>query len=107
MQKANLYTGTYNLVVISGLWNSNTDAFINNATVRITLKDDAGVNVTGETWPVTGSYVSGSDGRYHIILDTDAAITAGEVYTGVLEILVSAVVVATIRLELPAQEHWR
>lgn len=105
--RATLYVGTNSMVVVSGLYDHNAEAFVNNATVRITLLDSNNSEVSGETWPVTGNYVTDSDGRYHVLLDTDADITAGNDYIIKLEVLVSVLVVSTTYIEVVALEDRR
>jgi hypothetical protein len=63
-----LYLGNDMILELDALKNAVTDAFINNATVSVTLTDSAGEDVTGETWPLTMSYVAASDGKYRAVL---------------------------------------
>lgn len=73
-----------NVVELCGLRNPITGAFLNAATVDITITDSAGVEVTGETWPLTISYVAGSDGIYRATLDKVLGFIAGQRYTAVI-----------------------
>ncbi|MCR4300972.1 MAG: hypothetical protein NUV51_05120 [Sulfuricaulis sp.] len=52
--------------------------YLNAATVAVTLKDSAGVNITGETWPKTLAYVAGSNGRYRATLSDLIGIVPGQ-----------------------------
>lgn len=57
-----------NLLDLVGLKAEVGDEFINDAVVTVTIKDLNGVNLSGETWPLTMEYVSGSDGTYRVAL---------------------------------------
>ena len=69
------------LVEITDLKNEALDTFYNAATVSVTLKDSAGVTVTGVSWPVTLLYVDASDGVYRGVIDKAIAIVLGQFYT--------------------------
>lgn len=56
-------------------------AYINTATVTVTLLDFSGEEVDGETWPVSLDYVADSDGKYQGILDDAIELENGEIYT--------------------------
>jgi hypothetical protein len=61
--------GSSKIVEVRQLRNVTTPGFINNATVTLTLLDAlTEVPVLGQTWPVTLSYVTGSDGTYRATL---------------------------------------
>lgn len=62
--------------------NAITSDYVNDATVTCTIKDLAGNEVapTGFSWPVTLSYVSGSNGKYQGTIDKSIAISAGVSY---------------------------
>ena len=76
-----IYDGNTNAVFIDGLRNSATNTYVNDATVQLTLVDADDVEVTGETWPVSGTYLSGSDGDYQAVISTSASLTVGRKYT--------------------------
>ncbi len=56
-----------------------TDASIDDATVEATLKDSAGTDVTGISWPVSVPFIS--DGLYRVSVDKAAAVIDGDGYT--------------------------
>lgn len=58
------YYKSDNLLEVDELKNKITGAYINNATVTCTVVDDQGVQVSGETWPITLNYVAASNGKY-------------------------------------------
>lgn len=81
-----IYKDNDNLVEVDELKNSATDAYINNATVNLTaIKDAAGVNVTGITFPLAMSYVSASNGKYQATVDKALALVAGQAYTAIID----------------------
>lgn len=78
-----LYKDNDNLVSVVGLTNVAGDAYVNDATVTlVSLTDSGGDEVSGVSWPLTLSYVSGSDGNYRGVIDAAAELTAGATYTG-------------------------
>ena len=74
------YVGNDNVIVLDELTNSATAAYINDATVTVTVKDSAGVNVVGETWPLAMGYVSASNGKYRAVLQDTLSMTADRAY---------------------------
>jgi hypothetical protein len=75
-----LFVDNDNYIEVSGLRNGATDAYENSASLTCTLKNSAGTNVTGQSWPLTLSYVSSSNGVYRGVLDDGLDLTAGETY---------------------------
>lgn len=78
MATQTLWFANDNLVVLEELKNVDVDEFLDDtANVRITLKTKAGVEVVGETWPLTMQYRTPDpnatpiikDGTYAVILD--------------------------------------
>lgn len=77
-----LYLGNDNVLTLDGLQNGITEAYLNAATVSVTLVDADDAEVTGETWPLTMSYVAASNGVYRATLtDTLSGISAGDIVT--------------------------
>ena len=72
------------LVEVDKLQDSSDDTFVNAATVTAVLKDSDGVNVTGQSMPISLSYVSASDGKYQGIFDSVVNLDDGD--TGTVEI---------------------
>jgi hypothetical protein len=75
--------------------------YLNAATVAVTLKDAAGVEVTGETWPFTLAYVTGTKGRYRAILTDALVLVAGQIYTATITV-VSGTLNRTFERAFPA-----
>ena len=55
-----------NVVRLTGLRNvmEPEGQYMNNVTVEVTLKNHMNQEVAGQSWPLTLSYVNGSDGDY-------------------------------------------
>ena len=63
-----VYQANDNILELDGLKNDATGAFINDATVTVTMVNSSDVEVTGQTWPTTMLYVAASDGIYRATL---------------------------------------
>lgn len=79
-----LYVGSDNVIEVAGLQNELSGAFLNSVTVTVTLKDAAGSNVTGDSWPKTMTYLTGSNGVYRATLGYALSLTAGIRYTATI-----------------------
>lgn len=77
-----------NMVELLGLKDQVTEAFVNDATVTAVMKDAAGDEVTGQTWPLTLVYITASDGVYRGVLDAALDVELGDRVT--VEATVSA-----------------
>lgn len=69
------------VVEVRGLEDDVSGEHVNDATVTCTLIDSAGSNVTGQSWPLTLSYVAESDGVYRATIPYSVATVAGADYT--------------------------
>jgi hypothetical protein len=58
--------------------------YLNAATVAVTLKDAADVDVTGESWPKTLNYVTASNGLYRATLSDAIGIIPGDDYKAIV-----------------------
>jgi len=81
---ANLYISNDNLLSVTGLKNASSGSYMNNSTVTATLKDTAGDVVTGQTFPITLSYIADSDGNYQATLENTLSITEGTTYNATI-----------------------
>ena len=63
-------------IKITGLKNKKDDSFINDAVVTARVQDQDGSDVTGETWPVTMSYIAASDGEYDVTVTSALSLDA-------------------------------
>ena len=75
-----LYAGNSNVIEVQGLQNSVDSTYQNAATVRVTLTDLNGTQLTGETWPKTLAYVSASNGSYRATLSHEVDMEIGQRY---------------------------
>jgi hypothetical protein len=69
---------------VQGLANGITGAYVNDATVSVTVKNLAGTTVSGISFPVTLAYVAESDGVYRGV--SDKAMTLSDTLTYFAEI---------------------
>lgn len=53
-----------NCITLTGLFNKVTSAFVNDATVSVTIKNDTATLVSAQAMP----YVAGSDGIYQTVI---------------------------------------
>jgi hypothetical protein len=74
------FVGNTNVLDLLGLKDALTNAYLNSATVTVTVKDASGVAVPGESWPVTMAYVAGSNGNYRAIIEDDVEFVARRAY---------------------------
>ena len=74
---ATIYISNDNLLEVRSLYDEGADAYVNDATVTVTLEDIAGTEIVGETWPLSLSYVSASNGIYQATLADTLTLTAG------------------------------
>ena len=75
-----LYLGNNSVIDVAGLRDEATGGFINNATVSVTLLDQAGEQVDGADWPLALDFLAGSNGNYRATLPYTLAVGAGERY---------------------------
>lgn len=102
-----IYIDSDNLVTVDALYDNAAAAYVNDATVTMTLKDRAGTEVSGETWPVTLSYVSGSNGKYQGTLSDTLTLSRGKTYEVTISVNGGAGKALTIKRKLPADyQSW-
>lgn len=77
-----IYKSSDNLLELDGLKNAATDAYINDASVSVTLVDAGGTEVVGQTWPTTMIYVPLSSGKYRATMKDSLSLTEGGKYFG-------------------------
>jgi hypothetical protein len=83
-----IFTDTDTLYRVSGVFNQQTEAYVNDAVVTLTLLDDADVEVGGQPggWPLTLDYIAESDGDYRGTVSDAITAVAGTTGTAVVEI---------------------
>lgn len=78
-----IYAGNDHKLTVDRL--RDTDGqYINAAIVEAKVIDSDGNGVEGQTWPLSLSYVEGSDGKYEGILDDAMELQSGKNYTLVI-----------------------
>lgn len=80
-----VYVANTNVLDLIGLKSVVDNAFVNSATVTVTVKDSALVAVTGQTWPTAMVYVPTSNGNYRAYFENDLALTNKKKYIAVID----------------------
>jgi len=65
---------------LRGLKQAVDDEYVNDAVVTVTVKDECGDIVSGQTWPASMVYVTGSNGDYRLILLNTLQVKSGKKY---------------------------
>jgi hypothetical protein len=99
-----LYLDNDNLVALTGLKDSAAAAYLNNATVQLTVLAPDGAELAGVVWPQPMAYVVGSKGEYRYTLPVEAALQHSVFYT--LRIVVSAPLRGTFLKTVRAQGRY-
>ena len=81
-----IYVDTDSLYKILGVYNEGTGSYVNDATVELTLLDSNDDEITGQTWPLTLTYGTSSDGDYVGQISDAINVTAGSTGTAVIDI---------------------
>lgn len=72
---------------VAGLRNGLTGAYLNSGVAAtVTVVDSAGVDVVGQVWPLSLSYVTSSDGVWRATLVAALILVPGDWYTARLTI---------------------
>ena len=74
------FVANTNVLELRGLQIAVDETYVNNATVSVTVKDDCGVVVSGQTWPALMQYVESSDGDYRLTLANSLQLKSGKRY---------------------------
>ena len=75
-----IYQGSDMALDLEGLTNEDSGAILNDAVVSVTLKTEAGVAVTGETWPKAMPFVANTHGVYRAPLSSTLNLIPGTRY---------------------------
>ena len=76
------YIDNDNMIELTGLRDAANAIYLNGASVSLTLVDSATeVEISGQTWPATMSYVNASDGDYRLTLEYDLVVQHGQSLT--------------------------
>lgn len=74
------FVGNTNVLDLIGLSSEIESAFINDATVEVTVKDAAGNEIDGQSWPTTMDYLAASDGNYRAYIQEDVEFVPKQPY---------------------------
>ena len=94
--------GSDNLVTAT-VWDRILEVFPSDATMVATLNDSDG-NAVANAIGLSGSYKTNSQGVYHLVVPSNAAITAGNQYTLVITTTTAAGKINTKRENRLAKE---
>ena len=92
-------------IELLGLQDADDDSYINNATVTVTITDEDDVDVVGETWPVTMTYVAASNGDYRANLSYLMDIDPRNIYTAKVTAIATGGERANWKYPLVAEER--
>lgn len=86
MSYLKLYIGSDNVLEVNALTNTVTGEFEAGASIEVTITDSEGVEVAGQSWPVTLDHVEpeeGEDetGNYRANLSDTLEVTEGALYS--------------------------
>jgi len=80
-----VFVANTNVLELQGLKNAILDEFINDATVTVTVTDEDGTEITGQTWPATMNYVATTDGWYRAIISDEVELADRVRYIAVID----------------------
>lgn len=84
------YVGNTNNVELNGLKSDLEDEYLNGFQPTLTIKDSTGNELEAPTsvepWPVTMSYVAGSEGDYIVALSYELELIDGQTYTAIINV---------------------
>lgn len=98
-----LLVGNDQVIELLGARDAVTGDYLNSKTVTCTVKDSDGVNVSGETWPITLSYIAASNGDYRGTLEDGLALEDGNTYIVEVHIDAGSDLIGFWRFEVVAQ----
>lgn len=73
-----LQDGNDAVLSLDGLLDSASGEYVHDASVRVTLRDQAGAEVPGQNWPVTMEYVTDTAGIYRCTLPAVLDVAPGD-----------------------------
>jgi hypothetical protein len=59
--------------------------FVNDASVTVTIRDAAGVELAGQTWPLVMNHVAASNGNYRAFLSATLPLIAKTNYVATID----------------------
>lgn len=77
---SNWYINSDNVIQLDVFYDALNGVYLNAGTVTASMKDLSGTNVSGESWPISLSYVAESNGKYQATVDKDLVLVEGQTY---------------------------
>lgn len=78
-----IYISNDNDIVVEGLCLASDGSFVNDAAIKVTLKDSDNTNVTGAV-DLNVTYVSASNGNYRGTIPASVTLTESAEYTAIV-----------------------
>jgi len=77
-----IYLESSELIELIGLIDTSgpADVYVNDADCTLRVLDASGAEVAGENWPITMSYVAGSNGDYQATIGHTVQLIEGQEY---------------------------
>lgn len=79
------------ILTLDELKDVDTDTFINDATVQVTLKEEVnqepGDDISGQAWPLTMVYEVASNGKYEATLSDTLIVVPGTFYVAIITVV--------------------
>lgn len=100
-----LLMGNDMVLQVDDLRDEISGAYLNAATVTVTLTDALGGSVGGATWPMTLTHVTGTDGTYRAALPYSLQLTANARYRATLNVNAGPGLVAQRVMPLVARQR--
>jgi hypothetical protein len=88
-----------NMILVKGLADFGGDKQ-DGKTVKVTLKDSDGEEVTGLAWPLTLTAEGGDTGNYSGLLPDSLGVSIGETYFATIEVYESTDLQATFNVRV-------
>ena len=101
-----IYDKNDNTIKALGLKIESTGVYLDgDDTVTVTLKDLAGTNLTGQSWPLTLAYVAASNGDFTGVLLAALALTSSQEIVAEISVAELGGLVAFWKLPLIVRER--
>jgi hypothetical protein len=75
-----VYIANTNILEVRGLQEAISGDYINNATVSVTIVNDCGAAISGQSWPLSMTYVATTNGDYRATISDAAQMIPGRNY---------------------------
>jgi hypothetical protein len=79
------FCASTNVLQVPGLTAEIQNEFVNDATVTVTIRDSAGVELAGASWPLVMNHVPGSNGKYRAFLSATLPLAPKTNYVATID----------------------